>query len=344
MTSTTRRKTAELPRRGMMGLGLAAAVAAPLAAPALAQGRQRALRFGSPMSTNTTYHEAMVTFADELAKLSNNRLKVDLFPNAQLGGLKDMLTAVQLGTQSMLITVPAWYSNFVKQMDVLSLPFLVKSQDSLRAALEGSFGERLGGYAGAAGFKLLTPWMIGPRHIINNVRPVHTPKDLEGLKLRVISSQVSLQEFRALGANPVAMDYSEVYLALQQRTIDGFDSGLPELVTGKYYEVTKYASITDHVTDVFIVGMNKALWDGFAREEQGMINQALKVATDKQWKAQAVTLAESRDKLAPLMQINDITAAERAQFVEATVPVVQQFETILGKDLVDEARKALGAA
>jgi len=329
-------------RRGLIGLSLAAATA-PLAAPAIAQTRQRALRFGSPMSTNTTYHEAMVVFSDELAKLSNNRLKVDLFPNAQLGGLKDMLTAVQLGTQSMLITVPAWYSNFIKQMDVISLPFMVSSSARLRTALEGALGARLNFYANAAGFQFLAPWMIGPRHIVNNIRPVHTPKDLEGMKLRVISSQVYLQEFRTLGANPVAMDYSEVYLALQQKTIDGFDSGLPEMMTGKYYEVTKYASLTEHIQDCFIVGMNKALWDGFTAEEKAMITQAMKTATDRQWIAQAKALGEARDKLTGILQINDINAAERAQFIEATRPVIANFETILGKDLVDEARKVLGA-
>jgi len=327
-------------RRGVIALSMAAA----LPMPAIAQNRQRAMRFGSPMSTNTTYHAAMVDFQEELAKLSGGKLKVDLFPNAQLGGLKDMLTAVQLGTQSMLITVPAWYSNFIKQMDVLSLPFLVSSSARLRTALEGDFGAMLNGYANAAGFQFLAPWMNGPRHIVNNTRPIHTPKDLDGLKLRVISSQVYLQEFRALGANPVAMDYSEVYLALQQKTIDGFDSGLPEMVTGKYYEVTKYASLTSHVEDCFIVGMNKALWDGFSKEEQGMINQAMKFATDREWTAQAKALLEARDKLNGLLTINDITPAERAQFVEAVRPVIANFETVLGKDLVDEARKALGPA
>lgn len=345
MTNSTRSATTGLRRREAIGQTLAAALlAAPLATPALAQGRARALRFGSPMSTNTTYHEAMVTFADELAKLSGNKLKVELYPNAQLGGLKDMLTAVQLGTQSMLITVPAWYSNFVKQMDVLSLPFLISGPDRLRAALEGSLGERLGGYASAAGFKLLSPWYIGPRQIITNVRPIQTPKDMEGQKLRVVSSQVYLQAFRALGANPVAMDYSEVYLALQQRTIDGFDSGLPEVVTGKYYEVTKFASMTNHVIDVFIVGMNKALWEGFAAEEQAMIQKALKTATDRQWTAQAQAISEAREKLGGLIRINDLSDAERALFIKATEPVVQQFEASLGKDLVDEARRALGGA
>ena len=150
--------------------------------------------------------------------------------------------------------------------------------------------------------------------------------------------------FRALGANPVAMDYAEVYLALQQKTIDGFDSGLPEMITGKYYEVTKYASLTSHVIDVFIVGMNKALWDGFAAEEQAMINAALKTATDAQHIAQTKTIAESREKLAPLIQINDVAVAERALFIEATQPVVKQFEASIGKDLVDAARQALGSS
>ncbi len=343
MTIPTRSAATTMGRRGLIGLSLAAA-AVPLAAPAIAQGRQRALRFGSPMSTNTTYHQAMVDFSEELLKLSNNKLKVEVYPNAQLGGLKDMLTSVQLGTQSMLITVPAWYSNFIKQMDVLSLPFLVSSPERLRAAMEGPFGARLNTYANAAGFQFLASWMNGPRHVVNNVRPIHMPKDLEGLKLRVISSQVYLTEFRALGANPVAMDYSEVYLALQQKTIDGFDSGLPEMITGKYYEVTKYVSLTNHIMDTFVVGMNKALWDGFGAEEKAMINQAMKSATDKQWIAQNKAIAESRDKLAGLVQINDITPEGRAAFVEATRPVIAQFEGVLGKDLVEEARKALGPA
>jgi tripartite ATP-independent transporter DctP family solute receptor len=329
-----------LPRRGFIGASLAMATA-PLAAPAIAQGRQRALRFGSPMPTNTTYHQAMIDFSEELAKLSNGKLKVDLFPNAQLGGLKDMLTAVQLGTQSMLITVPAWYSNFIKQMDVMSLPFLIGSPQKLRTAMEGEFGARMDSYAAGAGFKLLSPWLTGPRHVLNNTRPVHTPKDLEGLKLRVISSQVYLQTFRALGANPVPMDYAEVYLGLQQKTVDGFDNGLPDIVTGKYYEVVKYGSLTSHVMDLFIVGMNKGLWDGFANEEKAMITQALKKATDRQWTDQIKAIEEAQTKLKGLIEINDITAAERAQFVTATDPVLKNFEGSLGKDLIDAAHKAL---
>ena len=342
MISTQRPQTAGLRRRGFLGASLAAA-ASPLAAPALAQGRQRALRFGSPMPTNSSYHQAMIDFSEELAKLSNNRLKVELFPNAQLGGLKDMLTAVQLGTQSMLITVPAWYSNFIKQMDVLTLPFLTRTPENLRAAMDGALGERLATHAAAAGFKLFSPWYIGARHAVNNVRPVHVPKDLEGLKLRVISSQVYLSTFRTLGANPVAMDYAEVYLALQQKTVDGFDLALPDVISGKYYEVAKYCSLTTHVIDCFIPGMNKALWDGFSKEEQSMINQALKQATDTQWKTQLKDIDEARTKLAGLLTLNDLTADERVQFIKATQPVIEQFEPILGKDLVDEARRTLSA-
>ena len=105
------------------------------------------LRFGSPQPVESTYHDAMMLFASEVGKLSSNRMKVETFPNSQLGSIKEMLTAVQLGTLSMTIAVPAWYSNFVKQMDVFTLPYMVYSPERLRAAIDGPFGDRMKTYA-----------------------------------------------------------------------------------------------------------------------------------------------------------------------------------------------------
>ena len=329
--------TLTLNRRGFVAL----AGATTLASPAIAQ-RARALRFGSPMPTSSSYHKAMEIFAEEMGKLSGGKLKIELYPNAQLGGLKDMLTSVQLGTQSMLITVPAWYSSFVKQMDVFTLPFITASPEKLRTALEGSFGTKMEGYARDAGFQIVGYWLTGPRHMLNSQHPVKTVADMAGLKMRIISSQVYMAAFRALGANPAALDYAEVYLALQQKTVDGMDLGLPDVISGKYYEVVKYATLTGHVVDFFAASMNKGLYDGLSAEEKGIVKQAMKAATDWQWKQQTADIAAAEETLKSKIEIIHPTDAERAAFAAAIRPVYAQFEGTIGKDLIAEATKALG--
>ncbi len=114
-------------------------------------------------------------FASEVAKLSSNRLKVDVFPNSQLGSIKEMLNAVQLGTLSMTLAVPAWYSGILKPMDVFTLPFLVRSPDRLRAALDGPLGDAVKAKAEAASLHFMDWWLMGARHMVNNVHPINTP-------------------------------------------------------------------------------------------------------------------------------------------------------------------------
>ena len=330
--------TISMNRRGFVALAGASA----LATPAIAQ-RARALRFGSPMPTSTSYHHAMEIFAEEMDKLSGGKLKIELYPNAQLGGLKDMLTSVQLGTQSMLITVPAWNSSFVKQMDVFTLPFIISSPQRLRTALEGPFGAKMEGYARDSGFQIVGYWLTGPRQMLNNLHPIKTAADMNGLKMRIISSQVYMAAFRAFGANPAALDYAELYLALQQKTVDGMDLGLPDVISGKHYEVIKYATLTSHVIDFFAASMNKALYDGMTAEEKAMIAQAMKTATDWQWKQQYADIAAAEDKLKNQIEIIHLSDAERETWAKIGRSVYPQFEASLGKDLIAEASKALGA-
>src|SRR5438477_5174018 len=225
-------------RRHFMKLSLAAGGAASLgiAAPAIAQ-RARVFRFGHMMPPDTLYHKAIVMFCDEVAKLSSNKMKFDAYPSSQLGSIAEMLSAVKVGSLTMSMAVPAWYSNFMKPIDAFTLPYIVSSADRLKASLDGTLGKEVSRMGDAAGFHVLGYWLIGGRHIVNKVRPVNKPADCQGLKLRVINSQVYIQTFRALGASTVALDPSELYVALQQGVVDGFEYPLPDLISFKLYEV-----------------------------------------------------------------------------------------------------------
>ena len=140
-----------------------------------------------------------------------------------MGSIPEMLQSVQAGSLSMSMAVPAWYSSFMKPLDAFTLPYLVGNEEKLRPALEGPLGAQINKFAEPAGFKVLGYLLLGARSIVNKQRAVNKPEDCKGLKLRVINSPVYLATFRALGANPVAMDPSELYLALQQGVVDGFE-------------------------------------------------------------------------------------------------------------------------
>jgi TRAP-type transport system periplasmic protein len=322
---------------------LTGAALGALPLPALAQ-RAKTLRLGSPQPVDSNYHRAAVMFAAEVAKLSSNKLKVDVFPNAQLGSIKEMLSAVQLGTLSMSLAVPAWYSGIIKPMDVFTLPFLVRSPDRLRAALDGPLGDAMKMKAEAVNLRFMNWWLMGARHMVNNVRPINTVADMAGLKMRVISSAVYIEAFRAFGANPIVLDSAEIYLGMQQKVVDGLEYPVPDMISAKLYEVSKFMSLTGHTTDFFVVSMNKPLWDGMGAEEQGILTQAMKTATDWEWQAQPITTADALTKLGTLMQINPISDTNRQAFAQKTHAIYGQFEASIGRDVMDLAMNSLGAA
>ena len=332
-----------LGRRNVLASTLAMGATASLAAPAIAQ-RARVLRYGSMLPADSIYHRACVMFGDELAKLSSGKLKVEVYPDSQLGTIPEMLSSVQTGSLQMTMAVSAWYSKFMKPLDAFTLPYMVPSAEKLQAALGGALGQRIAGMGEATGFQIIGYWLIGGRHIVNKLRPVNKPADCAGLKIRVINSQVYIQTFRALGATAVAMDPSELYLALQQGVVDGFEYPLPDLISYKFYEVSKYLSLDGHTTDFFLVSINKTLWQGMSAEEQGMMAQAMKTAMEWQWREQPGEIAKSLTKLKTLMQVNELSDADKALFIEATKPVYAQFESSVGKEFLDFARKELGSA
>jgi C4-dicarboxylate-binding protein DctP len=318
----------------------AATLGAGLGAPAIGQ-QTRTIRFGHMLPTDQIHHKAVAMFGDELAKLSGGKMKVEIFPSSQLGSIPEMLQSVQAGSLTMSMAVPAWYSSFMKPLDAFTLPYLVGNEDKLRPSLEGVLGKEISKYGDAAGFKVLSYLLLGGRHIVNKVRPVQKPADCQGLKLRVINSPVYLATFRALGANPVAMDPSELYLAVQQGVVDGFEYPLPDLVAQKMFEVIKYLSLDRHTVDFFIISTNKKLWDAMSAEEQGMINAAWKTASDWQWKAQPEAISNALVRLKTLIAVNEITPENKKLFVEATRPIYAQFEPTIGKPFLDLAIKEL---
>jgi C4-dicarboxylate-binding protein DctP len=329
-------------RRTFLKAGAAVAASQVIGAPAIAQQRVRAMRFGHMLPQETVYHKALVLFAEEAGKLSGGKIKIDIYPSSQLGSIPEMLSQVKVGSLTMTMAVPAWYSTHMKPIDAFTLPYIVSSADRLKAALDGNIGKEITKLGQGAGFQVFGYWLLGGRHIVNKVRAVNVPADCQGLKLRVINSQVYIQAFRALGASTVAMDPAELYVAMQQGVIDGFEYPLPDLLAFKLNEVIKYVSLDNHTTDFFLVSMNKGIWDGLAGEEQAILAQAMKTAMDWQWKAQPEDINAALAKLKTMVQVNEITPANKKLFIDATRPVYAQFEGSIGKDFLALVIKEVG--
>jgi C4-dicarboxylate-binding protein DctP len=333
-----------LKRRDFLRYSLAGGAAATIgvSAPALGQA-QKTLRFGHMMPANENlYHQGIIMFAEEVSKLSDKKIKVDIFPASQLGTIPEMLQSVQAGSQTFGLAVPAWYSNFMKPIDAFTLPYLVSSHVKLKSALDGRIGREIEKMGEGVGFHIFGYFLLGSRHIVNKVRAVNKPEDCKGLKVRVINSQVYMQTFRALGCNPVAMDPSELYQALQQGVIDGFEYPLPDLLAFKLNEVSKFISLDAHTTDFFLLATSNNTWKSFSAEEQAIFSKAMKTATDWQWAKQPQDIDNALVKLKTLLAVNEITPENKKLFIEATLPVHKQFESSIGRDFLELATKEMG--
>jgi C4-dicarboxylate-binding protein DctP len=339
-------KGSGLKRRDFLKYSLAGGAAASLglSAPALAQA-PKTFKFGHMMPNNDNlYNLAIKMFAEEVGKLSDKKMKVEVFPASQLGTIAEMLQSIQAGSQTFGMAVPAWYSNFMKPIDAFTLPYLIPSAEKLKHGLDGKLGEKISEMAEKVNFHMMGYMLLGSRHIVNKLHAVNTPADCKGLKVRVINSEVYRQTFRALGCNPVAMDPSELYLALQQGVIDGFEYPLPDLLAFKLNEVAKFVSLDAHTTDFFLLATNTKNWNSFSAEEKDIFSKAMKKATDWQWEKQPQDIKDAQEKLSKLFSVNEITPANKKLFVEATLPVHKQFEGSIGRDFLDLVSKEMGVS
>ena len=333
----------QISRRAFLAGSLAAsAIGAAGIRPARAASQPIVLRFGAGQEAGSANVRAMELFKDELGKLSSGQFKVEVYPSGQLGSFRECMEAVQMGTQQMQVITPAIPALLAKKLDVMSLLFLASSKQKVFAAVDGDFGKRLNGIVEEAGFKILAWWDCGPRHFLNNRKPINTIEDLKGLKMRVLESPIWLKTITALGATPTVIDFRELFSALQQHVIDGYEGIDTDVYKFSMYQVVKYFSLSYHLFDVFAVFINKGLFEGFRPEQQKMMAEALKTATVWQRKQQAADIDECHEKLKKLMQTNEISPANRQVFVDRVRPLYKEFEKDLTKDLIDEAIKAMG--
>lgn len=299
-------------------------------------GKTEAIVFkaGHSVAENHPYHLGLVKFADIVEEKTGGKIKIEIYANAQLGNERDMIEGLQLNTLDFVVSSTGPMSNFVPEIGVVDLPFLFRDREHAYAVLDGPIGQDLLNKFEPKQIVGLAFWENGFRHLTNSKGPVNEPADVKGLKIRTMENPVHQAAFKALGAAPTPMAFSEVFTALQQKTIDGQENPIPIIYNQKIYEVQDHLALTGHVYSPSLLLMSKASYEKLTPEEQEIIQQAAVEAGNYEREQIKVQEDEQIDKLKA--EGMEITKPDHAAFQEATKSVYDKFEDQFGKDLIQQ--------
>lgn len=319
------------------------ALAAALMAATSAQAQQKLQIAGNFASEHPSSVAVEQVFRKEVARRTNNELQVDVFPSMQLGGAKENVDAVRSGTLAITWVGAAYLSRIVPQLEALSLPFVLDNREVAFRVIDGPVGDAIDKKLQDKGFISLGWMELGLRHVTNNRQPIKTMADLSGLKIRLQPSETHLATFRALGANPIAMDVKELYSALEQGVVDGEENPYTVISASRYGEVQKYLSNTGHFFDYIAVLASKKAFEQLKPEYQKAVREAMTETVVFQRKLAAESEAKAFAELKQKMTFTEITPQARAEMRKATAPVIDSIvKKRAGAEIVDQVLAAAG--
>jgi len=235
------------------------------------------LKLGHLANEDNTWHKASVKFGEELEALTNGRIKVQVFPNESLGKEMDLINGMQLGTADMTITGES-LQNWAPMAALLAVPYAYKSLEHMDSVAGGEIGEKIKAQIiKNARIRPIAYFARGPRNLTSN-RPIKTPADLDGLKMRVPNVPLFVDVWKALGAKPTPMAFSEVFTSLQNGTIGAQENPLALIKSASFYEVQKYVNLTEHVRSWIYLTISELTWNKLSAEDQKNVLEAAKRA------------------------------------------------------------------
>lgn len=316
----------------------AAALGVSLLAATVAQAAQEMnLAFTPP--PNSHYGDGARAFADTIARLSGGKFKINLKPAGALGGERDVIEGLQIGSVELTISSTGPIGNFVPEVYALDFPFLFESYEHARRVLDGPVGDEILRKFDAQGLVGLAWAENGFRHVTNNVRPVKTPEDFRGLKLRTMENKVHIAAFQAVGASPTPMSWTEVITALQQGTVDGQENPVTILTANNFWEFQKHLTLTGHVYSPAAVVMSKVVWEGLDETERGWFREAGKAAAAATRKTVSAN-EEAGVELLKSHGMEVVTEIDKAAFQKAVQPAYDRYAGEYGKTLIERIRGA----
>ena len=291
-------------------------------------------KLASVLPDSHPVHKALVYFAEQVGEKTKGEVKITVFPAGQLGQEKDYIEGVKVGAIEITKVSSAPLGQFAPSLQVVSLPFIWRNDAHQHAVLDGPVGARLMKDLEKNGFKGLAFFDAGFRNVTTQAGPVKVPADLKGQKIRVMQSKPLIDTINAFGATAVPMGQSEVYVALQQKVIDGWENNEPTVLTFNMQEVCKYFTYTRHTSIPDILVMSKQVFDAAPKNVQTAIMDAAAQAIPYQRKIWASYIDDAVKQLkAKGMVFNEVN--DIREFQALAKPIYKQFEPVVGADLID---------
>lgn len=300
------------------------------------------LGHGSSPAEDDPYHILAQNFAKNVSEATGGKVTIEVFPSGQLGGEMDSYEGLGMGTVDMCIATGNIFGLYYDKTTIMDLPFLFKDGEAAQNLLDS---ELMAGIMKDLSDKtnaVHLGWGEGGfRQVFNNIRPIKTPADLKGIKLRVPETKIFVDTFSALGANVTPMTYSETYTGLQQKTIDGIEVPVGNGYTVGFYEVCKYLSLTRHFYNALSISISKSLYDGMSPELQTVLaesavkaGQDQRIAVKENEKAQLAKMVEAK------IEVNDID--DVAEFRSKVQPIYENYKNNIDADIYKQAMELLG--
>ena len=316
---------------------LTLACAAALALPVTPAAAQTTLKMNISLSQNSHYGVAVDTFAREVEARTGGRYKVQNFYSGALGAERESIEALQVGTLDLTMTSTGPVPNFVPEVSILDIPFLMRDYAHARSVLDGPIGQDMLGKFPAKGLVALAWGENGFRHMTNSKRQVNAPDDLKGLKMRTMENSVHIQAYKQFGIIPTPMAFTEVFTALQQGTVDGQENPLSVISAAKFEQVQKYMTLTGHVYSPALILMSKAQWDKLSAPDKEAFLASAKEAV----KANRARIDEDERRAVADLRSKGMVIVEnvdKAKFQATLAPTFVEFGKKFGQDNIDKIK------
>ncbi len=317
---------------------LALSIAASLVAPAIAADiQERTIKFPSASNKGHPQVLGVEKFAELVKQKSGGKITVKPFPGGTLGPDLQVVSAMQGGTVEMNVMNASLLAGNVKEMTLFDLPYLFNNAKEADAVADGPVGRKLLDKLQERGLVGLAYWDLGFRQMHTVKKPIAKADDFKGMKMRVIPTPLYVEFMNATGANAVPMPFTETYTALEQGAIDGMTNPLLNITDGKYNEVSKYLTLTNHMYTPQAVIVSKKFWDKLSADEKKILQDAATETATYQRQVARAEAAKTLDELKKRgMTVIELPAAEVAKLKERTQPVFNKFAAQIGEPLVKE--------
>ncbi|MBT2689148.1 TRAP transporter substrate-binding protein [Bacillus sp. ISL-47] len=299
------------------------------------EGGKRTLKVSIGVNDKHPEYEASLKFK-ELVEAESDDLTVEVYHSGQIADDRSAIEMLQFGTLDITIPSTSPLVNFIPEFGVFDLPFTVPNEEVADKVLDGAFGDKMLEMVDQQGLVGLAWWENGFRNLTNDVKPVAKMEDVKGLKIRTMENEIHLDAWKALGANPTPMAFTELFTALQQGTIDGQENPYPTILLSKYPEVQKHVSNTNHVYTPFIFLFSKKIWEELSAEQQEVVSKAAVEAGKFNRERTREVADESLETLKTEMTFTEVPEEEFAKFQEAVKPVIEKYKDKIGAEIVDE--------